>query len=365
MDVKGIEAVKNIAITRFDTAGNLVESQPWELHIEAGHQPRLYIHASKVLVYKDDLPFLPYQDELHDTLQMWKGIRQQNKVEQTENDLEVPEGDYIDHGRHYPLQYHLPETYEVGEHGLKVPATLQKKAQTKQLKAYLLIFEHLFAVFVKQLEYFKDVFSINPAVSKSYFATLFSETDLKGVSELYLNLDESKFHGFLEDRNQFLDRRNGFLDHLLARFAESFSDYALMLYQAYGSDEKAKEELIFDKINFLEKFPQVSANRAKAFNYKDETLVCHPDNSTGLSERIRVVLGLNGANSFIHYEVDTNVGGKWEGRWILENEFGEQLLVGIGIANVTLEYDLRSQLKQAVSLALGTIGVKNPAFRYS
>jgi hypothetical protein len=30
-----------------------------------------------------------------------------------------------------------------------------------------------------------------------------------------------------ETGDMFLDRRNRFLDHLLARFAESFNDYAL------------------------------------------------------------------------------------------------------------------------------------------
>ncbi|NHF58031.1 hypothetical protein FK220_001675 [Flavobacteriaceae bacterium TP-CH-4] len=358
MDVEGIVAVKNIALTRYDDAGNLVESQPWELHIEPGHQPRLYIHASKVLVFKNDLPFLPYQDELHDTLQLWKGIRQQNKVEQTDNDLEVPKGDYIDHNGHYPMQYHLPETYGVGPHGLKEPSSLERKAHAKQLKAYLLLFEHLLSVFLKQLERFKDILSINPTISKSYFAGLFAEEELKGVSELYVAIDENAFHDLLENRNEFLDRRNGFLDHLLARFSESFSDYALMLYQAYGSEEKAEEELIFDKINFLEKFPVISSNRAKAFNYKDETMVCHPENTAGLSERIRVVLGLNGAHSFVRYEVTKNVSGKWDGNWTLEDELGKPLLHGIGFGDVSQEYDLRNQLKDAVGLALEQLALK-------
>lgn len=358
MDVEGIVAVKNIAITRYDEAGNLVESQPWELHIEPGHQPRLYIHASKVLVFKDDLPFLPHQDELHDTLQLWRGVRQQNKVIQIDNDLLVPEGNYIDHNGYYPMQYQLPETYGVGVHGLKEPVSEARKAQAKQLKEYLLLFEHLLSVFLKQLEQFKDILSINPTISKSYFAGLFKEEEVKGVSDLYLAIDDDAFHDLLEDRNQFRDRRNGFLDHLLARFAESFSDYALMLYQAYGSEEKAEEELIFDKINFLEKFPIISANRAKAFNYKDETQVCLPENSSGLAERIKVVLGLNGANSFVKYIVNKNASGKWDGNWGLYSDFNEHILSGTPLENIDLEYDLRNQLKEAVQLAISQLALK-------
>ncbi|WP_299885362.1 hypothetical protein [uncultured Lacinutrix sp.] len=358
MDVEGIVAVKNIVVTRYDNTGKLVESQPWELHIEQGHQPRLYIHASKVLVFKDELPFIPHQDELHDTLQMWRGIRQQNKVKQTDNDLGIPTGDYLNHDGHYPMQYHLPETYGVGPHGLKEPSTLQRKAQAKQLKAYLLLFEHLLSIFIKQLENFKDILSINPTISKTYFADLFKDEELKGVSELYLDVDDNSFHDLLEAREQFLERRNGFLDHLLARFAESFSDYALMLYQAYGAEQKAKEELIFDKINFLEKLPVISANRAKAFNYKDETKVCNSENVSGLSERIKVVLGLNGANSFMKYEVNKNTTGKWDGNWKLEDNLGEQLLSGVELLDVNQEYDLRNQLKIAGQLAIELLAFK-------
>lgn len=358
MDIEGIVAVKNLTITRYDEAGNLVESQPWELKIEPGHQPRLYIHASKVLVFKDDLPFLPFQDELHDTLQMWRGIRQQNKVIQTENDLEVPEGEYIDHNGYYPMQYSLPETYGVGPHGLKEPSTLQRKAQAKQLKSYLLVFEQLLSAYLKQLEHFKEILSINPTISKSYFAGLFSENEIKGVSEFYVDINEQQYHELIEDRNQFLDRRNGFLDHLLARFAESFSDYALMLYQAYGSEDKAEEELIFDKINFLEKFPVVSSDRAKAINYKDESKVCHLENVSGLSERIKAVLGLNGLHSHITYSVLKEEDGKWSGTWYLNNAEGENLLTGIEIDQVSQEYDLRNQLKDAVSIAFDQLKLK-------
>ncbi|MCK8521385.1 hypothetical protein M0D21_07395 [Aquimarina sp. D1M17] len=358
MDVEGIEAVKNITLTKYDEAGNLIESQPWELKIDPGHQPRLYIHASKVLVFKDELPFLPFQDELHDTLQLWRGIRQQNKILQIDNDLKVPEGEYVHQNSHYPLQYALPETYGVGPHGLKEPTTEQRKGQTKQLKGYLLLFEHLFSAYVKQLERFKDVLSINPTISKTYFAGLFGEEDLKGVSEYYVNIDDSGFHDLLENRTQFLDRRNGFLDHLLARFAESFNDYALMLYQAYGSEEKAEEELIFDKVNFLEKFPSISANRAKAIDYKDEAKVCNKDNSSGLSERIKVVLGLNGAHSFIRYEVTKNTNGKWDGVWYLDNTQHENILIGIELKDIDQEYDLRNQLKKDVDEAIEQLTLK-------
>lgn len=357
MDIEGIIAVKNIVLTRFDETGKLVESNAWELKIEQGHQPRFYTHVSKVLVFKDDLPFLPNQAELHDTLQLWRGIRQQNKVLQHEVDLKVPQGEYLMKSEHYPLAYSLPETYGVGPHGLKEPVTEERKAQAAQLKAYLLLFDHLLAVYLKQLEHFRDLLSVNPGISRTYFTGLFSDKEMKGVTDLYVNANDQNFLELLENREAFLHRRNGFLDHQMARFAESFNDYALMLYQAYGSERKAKEELIFDKIHFLEKFPQVSANRARAFHYKREVDFLHPVNVSGLGERIKVVLGLNGAYSFIRYAVSKNEDGTWEGSWYLDDEHGGRLLQGTPVSDAYRENELRNRLKKRVDHAMGLLPI--------
>ena len=350
MDIDGIESVRNFTLVRFDASGKLVESSPWELKVKRGHQPRFYIHASKVLVYKNDLPFLPFQDELHDTLQMWQGISNQNKVVQSKNDLAVPKGEYLDQTRYYPIQYSLPETYGIGPYGLKEPSTTARKAQASQLRSYMMVFEHLFATFLGQLGNFRSMLSTDPSTSKTYFGKIIEDRELSGIDGFYTDLDKDRFQALLEDREAFLDRRNGFLDHLLARFAESFSDYALMLYQAYGSEDKAQEELIFDKINFIEKFPHISANRARAINYKGKA--CHPSNKSGLSERIKVVLGLNGLYSFIRYSVFQTASGLWDGTWYMENEDGEILLVGTELSDYEEEYNLREQIRNGLENAL-------------
>jgi hypothetical protein len=51
--------------------------------------------------------------------------------------------------------------------------------------------------------------------------------------------------------------------------------------------------LITSKIEFLKNFPFVSANRGKAFNYKDPAHVCSNDNISGLKRRIELLLGLD------------------------------------------------------------------------
>ena len=298
MDIPGITAVKNISLGRYNALGKLVESQAWELAITPGYQARFYTQASKVLAFKNGLPFLPDADELNDTLLLWKGRNSQQKLVQPINDLPVPTGQYVDLRTYYPLQYSLPETYGVGPHGLPNPVTEERKAQARQLKAYLLIFEQLLATYMQQLAHFRDLLSTDPAVQHTYFSYVFTIDTLLGVGDLYPEgLSETalstEFQRLLEDEAGFAKRRNQFLDHLLSRFAESFSDYALMLYSASASRVRTDMELIDDKINFLKALPEVSAKRGRAFNYKDETAVCSDTNRTGLQERIRVLLGLD------------------------------------------------------------------------
>ena len=73
MDIPGIIAIKNFVFTRYDDNGKLTESQPWSMDISFNHQPRLYVLASKVLIFKNGLPFLADANELSDTMQVIKG----------------------------------------------------------------------------------------------------------------------------------------------------------------------------------------------------------------------------------------------------------------------------------------------------
>ena len=80
---------------RYDESGRLVESQPWSMDVIPEHQPRLYIEGSKVLVFKNGLPFLADANELSDTLQVVKGKNAQPKYSVLENDLPVPHGQLL------------------------------------------------------------------------------------------------------------------------------------------------------------------------------------------------------------------------------------------------------------------------------
>ena len=91
-----------------------------------------------------------------------------------------------------------------------------------------------------------------------------------------------------------LDRRNLFLDHLLARFSEEFTDYSLLIFEDLKNKTEAAKKIIQTKSNFLSNYPEISSNRGKAFNYKDGENNWGTDNVSGLERR---VLALTGAEN--------------------------------------------------------------------
>ena len=63
-----------------------------------------------------------------------------------------------------------------------------------------------------------------------------------------------------------------------------------MLLTDLEGQGKAREDLIHDKLAFLRAFPRVSHDRGKAF---DRAIApCDPDNTSGLQQRINLLLGL-------------------------------------------------------------------------
>lgn len=324
MDIPGVKAVRNFALVRYDDEGKRVESQPWSLEVSYNHQPRLYIEGSKFLVFKNGLPFLPDRLELADTLQVIKGQHAQPKYSVLENDLLVPQGTYHELEAYHPLQYSLPLTYGVGKDGLPYTASAERKAQAKQLKAYLLFYEQLLVNYLAQLAHVKELFAVDEQIDKTYFSHLIGADEIVGTEALFNGLDEHLLHGLGETQDLFHDRRNRFLDHLLARFAEQFNDYALMLYSYATNKAVADGRLIRDKIAFIRDYPFMSSNRARSFNYKDPGHVCNTENIAGLVKRIERLLGFGGLVQYLEMYEETDTDGvSFERRWRLRDETGK------------------------------------------
>lgn len=308
MEIEGVVAVGDLLLSKFDEEGELVKgaadptlnngkqvfdptrsSAAWQLYLSALHQPRLYFKRSRFLFHKNGLPFLARTDEAADTLMQLQGEAERSKIKNAPLDLPVPGGTFRNPSQYYPLQYGFPQAYGVGPAGLSQNASPLRQAQAKQLQAYLMVFEQLLANAYEQLGHTAQLFSLNPAVSQTYFAGMLNAAQIKSYDDVVKkNLDEDSLRAMVETPSEFHERRNRFLDHLMARFGENFAEYALLLMDL-GGTQSGLERLIDDKIAFLKAYPRISRDRAKAFNY---TLPPgSPDNIAGIKLRVSLLLG--------------------------------------------------------------------------
>lgn len=91
-----------------------------------------------------------------------------------------------------------------------------------------------------------------------------------------------------ETSAQYQERKERFQNHLLSRFSEDFTDYALMMYNLSGKKNDPVRN-IADKAAFLSAYPETSANRALAFDYTrpvEGFPVC------GLEKRVAGLMGI-------------------------------------------------------------------------
>lgn len=310
MDTPGVLSVKNVLLTKYKDDGTPdLPSQRWCMNIDEGCKPVLNIFRSKVMFFKGKLPFKAKLDETLDTLKYLHGLEQRKKIKGTADDLEMPEGSYHDLKDYLSVQYEFPITYGIGEAGLPSTSTPERKAQAKQLKAYLLFYDQILANFFSQLSNAKNLFSLDTAIKQTYFGQFLS--DVSGVDEIYANaIDlQQAFNAptpgdsdavkrirsvLVENNDTYYDRRNRFLDHLIGRFAESFNDYVLMLYIYKNADDYQDidpDELIKDKIAFLKDYPVISRDRGKAFDYLKTSW--NTDNVSGLEKRLSRLSGID------------------------------------------------------------------------
>ena len=241
--------------------------------------------------------------------------------------MPLPQGQHYALDDYYSIQNDLPQTYGVGIAGLPQSASVLRKAQANQLKAYLLFYDQLLANFFSQLANVNRLLSIDETVVQTYFtqylaeaAPPFYQDGVKDVTSIYTNAaqmqalmngaqtNSDSWKNLIESSETFYERRNAFLDHLLARFAESFNDYVLMMYQIQfdlqQSDAISNDNILNAKINFLKNYPAVSSARGQAFDYctitepatnpptPDWTVIGDAGNISGLEKRAALLTGI-------------------------------------------------------------------------
>ena len=221
-------------------------------------------------------------------------------------DLSPPAGRYRNLTDFVSVQNELPGNYGVGRHGLSGSASELRRAQAKQLQAYLMVFDQLLLNYLAQLAHTRELFAVRPdrgiaeaeAPSSTYFATELSP-EVAGVEDIiagYGSGYSSELASTVANPDIDTDRMNRFLNHLLARHGQDFTS-AAMLYPLAGDNGNltgrisTAVKVIPAKQRFLQDYADLSRNRAKGFDY---TVVnsTGADNVAGLKKRISRLLDI-------------------------------------------------------------------------
>lgn len=279
MGVAGVRAVSRIRISK---SGAWEE---WALGIDADKVARLdpgglkltLRRAGKVIASELVPPPVP------------TGTGRSGGLATAIDPLALPPGRNRNVVRYTSVQQHLPAIYGIGETGLPDSASAERKAQAQQLKAYLLFFDQLLANSFSQLAHVKDLFAFDSG-PRTYFTQAVDQPGL-GLDEVR-PLDEahrSRLQDLAEGAAASWERKNRFLNHLLARFAEPLGDHAPSLTPAAPALPSSLEERARIKQELLQHYPRCSGSRGSGSDLLGES----EDPSSGLEERIALKLGLD------------------------------------------------------------------------
>lgn len=340
MDVPGVHAITDITLNPLDASGNpQTLANRWRVPVQPGHLPRLAIDfdgetpAGRLVFRKRGLPVAGWN-----LADMPPGVRARldalredarRAVETPQReDLPLPDGRWRDLAAYRSLQLDFPALYGLGEAGLGGQPDAQRQAQLLQFKAWLLLFDQQIANDLAQLARGRNLLSVHPG-DLQRVAERFADP-LHGARTLSARIvDSVPDHARLypegvtpqslsvlqQSADEAIAQQNRFLDHLLARLGEDFSEYAAVMASAFDhSDAK----VIADKCAFLAEAASLTARRAQAYPQRpdDPADLWNTDKVSGLERRLARLLGIAdftrrnlGAVSYDTYaEVDSRPG---------------------------------------------------------
>ena len=295
MEIKGVKSVKNMMMTAYNALGKPISNAmnaSWVLPLSGDVKPVFDAQKSKLLLFQKNIPFLVTETQamlVEQKIIMYQSQFHQKKLKVDSNDFEIENGTHFDLKQYYSIQDDFPKNYGLGKNYISEKETPLRKAQAKQLKGYLYFYEQILADFFAQLYCAKDLLNIvpisktysssyldkNPLTGEAYYSKELFATELKNKLRYGNAADEISLH---ETKAKFYDRRNRALDHLMARFSESFNDYVFMMYEltqhtsGKGSLTFDYDNLIADKERFMANYPEISSQRGLGIDYLNATI---------------------------------------------------------------------------------------------
>lgn len=107
--------------------------------------------------------------------------------------------------------------------------------------------------------------------------------------ELNLNVYSKYLQLIVEDQDLYQKRRQEFLNHLLSRFAETFTDFALLTAPFVNSQSLPALKIKAEE-RFLSSYVDISSNRGKAYDYLRNKWNSY--NISGFEKRVKALAGI-------------------------------------------------------------------------
>ncbi|MEM9544979.1 MAG: hypothetical protein AAGA77_03355 [Bacteroidota bacterium] len=305
---------------------------PWKICLpkEFNKVIKLCLDNSIINVFKDIIPIDLDQEEVKNlAIEKIEAFNASNTLPY--EDFPIPAGSFLNSGEYHSIQNELPNVYGVDEIGLSPQLPEERHAKVLQLKGYLSFFDQILATYFSHLHHVGELLSLDVSGANTYYGN--DLTDIRNFKEKIVKdttTFESLTQKYLDELDDYVDRKGKFLDHLLARFAENMNDYVFLMIDLFGV--QSKDASLFHKSKMLQEYKQLGYARACAFNYfGDEHGVWDTYNVSGLQHRLARLLGfrdysrrdLTDFDYEFYEEVDDD--NVVEYRWRIKNTSGDIL----------------------------------------
>lgn len=224
----------------------------------------------------------------------------QYRISDLDSYYSAPAGKYRQIYDHYSVQHDFPNCYGINKWGIAPNESDQRKAQAHQLKAYLLLFDLIFAKGLKELKEFPVWMSLNNSFPAD------ENPDLSTDSLLQWNelVDEAVRKQNEVVRNHTLwDEKSRWLDVLDRLYGENSNPSLLTNFNYY---DDTNEFVLYRRTNFLKQIPVWGRDRFKGIQVNEVS----EKGMSGIEKYIRSLLGFIGiplhpvANLYASYNIE-------------------------------------------------------------
>ena len=374
MDVAGVRSVIDLRLTPLQKrAGpSLPIDDAWRVPVKLGSIPRLSEVAGRLVLRKRGLPvgawtLADMPDAVRTRLAALQEAARITLETGRVEDLPVAAGRSRALADYRSFQMDFPEAYGLGAVGLPGNTDDRHRAQVLQLKAYLLLFDQVLADQLATLAHAKQLLSVADTALKAIAErfqgdhphTLATQlvTSIVDHERLYppvgaATSPDTVLANHTESPAEATRRAHRLLDHLLARVAEDFAEYAAVMGSAFMVEPS---RLVADKCRFLTDVATLGSERGLGWYQRASTAdeLWDSTNVSGLEQRICRLLGiadstrrnLSADSIDVHCEVDATPGDEF--RWRVKHSGTHKILL-----SSSTRYPAAEAAREAMAIAI-------------